>query len=90
VNEAPRTGHWRYDGNVRCEVRISRCSVWPGSGDHEDPPELKEDREIECYALEFQTPVGTPAWVGGGYYASEKDASDAAEMRLGESLRWDT
>jgi hypothetical protein len=83
-----RRGHWLYAGNVQCPVRISRRDVWPGSGDYEDATEVMENREMECYELEFHTPVGSPPWVGGGVYATQEEAAEAARRLLGESLHW--
>ena len=83
-----RHGHWLYADGVQCAVRIARRDVWLGSGDDEDPPEVAEDREVECYELEFHTPAGAPAWVGGGVYATLEEAEESARRLLGESLQW--
>jgi len=84
-----KRGNWLYGGSVKCAVRISSRDFRPGTGDYEDPPEVAEDREVECYALEFHTPAGEPAWVGGGTYASIKEATESARRLLGESLQWE-
>jgi hypothetical protein len=83
-----KTGHWLYAGTTLCAVRILRSDVWPGSGDLEDEPVIAEDREVECFHLEFYTPTGAPEWIGGGIYATVDDATRAAASKLGDSLQW--
>jgi len=83
-------GQWLYGDGVKCAVRISRRDFWPGTGDCEDPPEIAGDRAVECYELEFHTPVGEPAWVGGGVYSSIREATECARKLLGESLQWES
>jgi hypothetical protein len=84
-----KRGQWLYGGSVKCAVRISRRDSWPGTGDYEDPADVAADRAVECYEVEFHTPVGEPAWVGGGLYPSVKEAEDSAHKLLGESLQWE-
>jgi hypothetical protein len=46
-------GTWLYDGAVSCLVHVEQRSLAPGSGDHDDPPEVRKDREgiffYACY-----------------------------------------
>ena len=83
-----KRGRWLYDGVVPCDVRIIRHNVLYGSGDYEDPPEIADDREVECYYVEFHTPVGKPDWVGGGAALSVAEAVSIAESKLGATLKW--
>ncbi len=83
-----KTGTWLYADNVLCEVRIVRRHTLYGSGDYEDPPEIAEDRAVECFYLLFRTPTGQPEWVGGGAALSLAEAELLAESKLGPSLVW--
>ena len=83
-----RVGTWLYGGNVACEVRIVRHHTLYGSGDYEDPPEIAEDKELECFYLLFHTPTGSPEWVGGGAALSVREAMVLAEEKLGPTLVW--
>jgi hypothetical protein len=86
--EAVKCGTWLYDGSIPCEVRIVRHDTLYGSGDHADPREISEDQNIECFYILFRTPVGAPAWVGGGVALSIDSAMLIAETTLGAGLIW--
>jgi hypothetical protein len=49
-----RVGEWLYDGRISWAVRLFKGDAWRGSGDEEDPPEVRDDRAIECYYLQLQ------------------------------------
>jgi hypothetical protein len=59
MTDAPYTstviqeGFWLYDGSVPTPVRIVSQPFWFGSGDNEDPEEIREDRPIPCFAIEW-------------------------------------
>jgi hypothetical protein len=86
--EPTKSGTWLYAGSILCEVRIVRHHTLYGSGDYEDPPEVSEDREVECFYLLFHTPVGLPCWVGGGAALTLAEALSLAESKLGGSVVW--
>jgi hypothetical protein len=88
ANSVVLRGTWLYAGSVPCEVRIVRSSVRHGSGDTEDPQEVANDQDVECYYLEYQTTAGTPKWVGGGSSQSIAEAKQSAALLLGASLKW--
>ena len=52
-------GSWLYAGSVRVRVRLKRSPFTPGTGDHEDPPELAEDRPEPYFYFDFEAP-GSP------------------------------
>ena len=81
-------GTWLYAGSVPCEVKIVRHHTLYGSGDYEDPPEIADDREVECFYILFHTPVGHPQWVGGGAALSLAEAVSVAENKLGSTVTW--
>lgn len=81
-------GSWLYGGKLPREVRIVQHDTLYGSGDAADTAEIAEDREVECYYVEYQTSVGQPQWVGGGGYLSITEAKQAVEKLLGKSLTW--
>ena len=66
-------GSWLYADKVRCEVRIVRQSVRYGSGDYEDPPDIRDDRDGECFAVLFQNSTGS-GFGGGGQYDTLEEA----------------
>jgi hypothetical protein len=50
-----KQGTFLYDGTVSCDVRIVRTDVRYGSGDHEDPPEVREDQPGPCFYVEWSS-----------------------------------
>jgi len=83
-----QSGTWLYAGTVPCEVRIVRHHMLCGSGDYEDPPDVADDREVECFYVLFHTPAGQPQWVGGGAALSLAEAVSLAEKKLGSTITW--
>jgi hypothetical protein len=50
-------GSWTYGGTVKY-LQLIKSDVLYGSGDYEDPPEIRNDKEIECYYIEFLSTSG--------------------------------
>lgn len=46
-------GSWIYGGSAICYLQIVESDVLYGSGEYEDPPEIRDDKEICCYYIEF-------------------------------------
>lgn len=44
-----KRGTFLYDGTVTCDVRIVRTEMRYGSGDHDDPPEIRDDQPEPCF-----------------------------------------
>lgn len=88
IDPPEKTGSWLYEGSTSCEVRIVRHHTLYGTGDYEDPPDIAEDRNVECFYVFYSTPAGVPKWVGGGAALSLSDAVALAEEKLGPSLVW--
>ena len=86
--EPVKRGTWLYAGSIPCEVRIVRHHTLYGTGDYEDPPDIANDREVECFYLLFHTPAGKPPWVGGGAALSLSDAIALAEEKLEGTVTW--
>ncbi|MDX2094264.1 MAG: hypothetical protein SFX73_40910 [Kofleriaceae bacterium] len=54
-----KTGAFLYDGIVRCPVRVVQTEFLPGSGDHEDPPEIADDQPGTWFRVDL-TGAGEP------------------------------
>jgi hypothetical protein len=63
--------------------------AWYGTGDHEDPPEVAEDRRAETFEVRYD-PAGEAGTLstGGGQYSSLGSARASAEAACGPSVRW--
>lgn len=52
-----RRGICRYGGNGEYGVVIAESDVLYGTGDHEDPPEIAEDKRCVCYYIWCDSPA---------------------------------
>ena len=52
-----RHGTWLYDGSVASSVHVEHRSLAAGSGDHEDPPEVRENREGIFFYVCYHSPL---------------------------------
>ena len=43
-----------YGGVKEYHAVIVKTDFFPGTGDYEDPVEIREDRDIECYWVNFE------------------------------------
>ncbi len=74
-----REGTFLYDGERLCKVRIVRVGFRPGSGDHEDPEELREDQHGTFYRIDYAPPRCDRFGAGGGYQTTLEAAVQAVE-----------
>lgn len=88
--EVVKRGRWLYAGSRPLEVRIVRQERWHGTGDDEDPLELRDDRDVECFRVLFETADGCePHFAGGDQHLTVEDAIHAVETLVGATLQWD-
>ena len=82
-------GTWLYADEVPCRIAIVRRGTWYGTGDHEDPPSVADDQEIETFEILFTSP-GEPSRFssGGGQCRTLEQARAAAEAVCGNTVRW--
>lgn len=90
-SEIVKEGTYLYDGTVLCGVRIRFQPVRFGSGDHEDPQDIAQDRDMPTYCIELS--VGTDATdfrAGAGVFDSLNDAVAHLESvpYIAQSLCW--
>jgi len=50
-----REGVWLYAGSATVAVRILLSAETWGTGDYEDEESIREDRQVECYFLAYET-----------------------------------
>ncbi|MCY6958351.1 hypothetical protein [Clostridium brassicae] len=82
-------GTWVYAGNVTCNLWIIKWDVLYGTGDYEDPPKIENDKESECYYVEFESMVekGRVTSVRGGFLTLS-DAIKDAEKAVNQKINW--
>jgi hypothetical protein len=84
-----KTGTFRYDGLPLCTVRIVQTDFRPGSGDHEDSEEWREDQTGIFFRIDYTSPRSDDFAAGGGYCGSLQEAVDAVAQSV-EGVVWDT
>ncbi|MCP5270682.1 MAG: hypothetical protein H6932_05570 [Burkholderiaceae bacterium] len=90
-----KQGLWFHGGVTTCHVRIVRHHLLYGSHDADDPPELADDRAMDCYYVRYDLPVRRaarrtpPAWQDGGAALSLREAVFLAQRKLGPVISWD-
>jgi hypothetical protein len=84
-----RAGTWYYDHVVPCRVEIWQRSVRPGTGDHQDPPDIAGDLTGKWYEVQYSHPDGTSGHVGGAYYETLDAAMESVHVHTQASVRWD-
>lgn len=81
-------GLWFLGGVTPCHVRIVRHHTLLGTHDDEDPPDIANDRPVECFYVRYDQPFGTGTWRDGGAALSLREAVFLAERRLGPVISW--
>ena len=82
-------GTWLYAASVPIEIRITRSEMFYGTGDYEDPAEIRDDQAAETFSIWFESPAQPGTFnAGGGQCSSLADAVAATEKLLGTEVRW--
>jgi hypothetical protein len=90
IGQVVLTGTWLYDGTVEQHVAIQKMPIIYGSHDHEDPPEVRDDREVENYFVWFDLAGGPGDFrAGGGWELTLDEAKARAERLVGQKIRWE-
>ena len=89
-----KEGTWLYDGQIATGVRIVSCSVQWGSGDWEDPPEIRDDLEVAGFDVQWASPT-SPADYPNSASACFATLDEALEYVEGvawakDTLKWST
>ena len=85
-----KRGSWLYAGSVPAALVIVRAEVFYGSGDYDDPPEIREDRDVDAFQVWFETPPGSGEFrAGSQQFLSLREAMDAMDRLLPAPPRWD-
>jgi hypothetical protein len=87
LGKPTRVGQWLYDGRISLAVRLFESDILYGSGDEEDPPELREDQFLKCYYLDLQV-GGEGRWGSRHVFQTLNDVERFGRNELGDSLEW--
>ena len=75
-----KTGKCVYSYSSEYEVKIVKWHVFYGTGDYEDPVEIRNDKNIDCYYVVYEDLVKKGQFnAGGGVYFSVEEAIASVE-----------
>jgi hypothetical protein len=84
-----KTGEWLYDGTTPCKIIIIHEDMFPGTGDHEDPPEIADDQDVPCVSIWYENLAKRGDYnAGGGYARTIEDAVKAVERTIRSKVVW--
>lgn len=72
-------GEASYDTGVTYKIEILKTNFRPGSGDYEDPPEIRNDEYGEFYKVIYTAPGESDVKAEGEFYASLDEAKKHVE-----------
>lgn len=81
-------GTWLYAGFVPCKVKIVLAHTLRGSGDCEDPPEVRDERKVEHFRPVYCGADGSPL-SEGGFFFTLKECVEAVEKQVGGPVSWE-
>lgn len=85
-----KRGWWLYDGSVRAKLVLVRADVFAGSGDEEDPPDIRDTRDVEAFRFWFESPPGSDDFrAGTRQYLSLQEAMDDLAKLLPSPAQWE-
>jgi hypothetical protein len=81
-------GTWLYAGETTCDVRIVYSRICFGSGDDDDPIEMRQDVKRDTFYVEYGSITDRGLFNGGGgAFASVHEAMRHAEAAL-PGVKW--
>lgn len=91
-SDVVKTGVALYDQAVPYKVKIVRSQILYGTGDYEDPPEIREDQEVECFYIWYESPGATEAqkrfFNGGGEFIELDEAINQVQQATHGTIKW--
>lgn len=83
-----KRGEFLYDGSVRCGIEIVQTDFRPGTGDHDDPPELRDDIRGTFYEIRYQS-AGSDGRFSSGVVGFESVESAMSHVdSVAKGVRW--
>jgi hypothetical protein len=82
-----REGTFLYNGERLCKVRIVQVGLRPGSGDHEDPEEWRDDQRGIFYRIDYTPPRSDRFAAQGGYLSTLEAAVQTVQESI-QGVEW--
>ena len=83
-----KRGEFLYDGSVQCGVEIVQTDFRPGTGDHEDTAELREDIRGTFYEIRYQSAGGDGRFSSGVFGFESVEAAMRHVESAARGVRW--
>jgi hypothetical protein len=85
-----RSGVWLYGGTVPTGVRIVESPIAFGTGDYEDEPAERDDRNVKCFYVEWAVAGTVSEWhsVMHGPHESLAEAEAYVTKQSSETVVW--
>ncbi len=84
---AIKQGKCIYNSSKEYKVKIIKWDILYGTGDYEDPEEIREDRNIECYYIFYEDLVREGLFnAGGGSFLTLEEAISNVESKT--EVKW--
>ena len=83
-----REGRWLYDGTGEVAVRIRQSDTRFGSGDHDDPPEVRDDHQVRCHYVDWDGAGTNRSAFITGPFDSLREAEEFAVGQSRGTLSW--
>jgi hypothetical protein len=80
-----KEGTWLYDRQILTGVRIVSCSMRWGTGDSEDPPEIRDDLKVAGFDVQWASPTSPEEYPS---HASTCFATLEAAVEYAEGVAW--
>lgn len=84
-----KRGMFTYADSVQCGVHIVRTDSCPGTGDHEDAEEIREDVRGTFYEIRYQSAGGDGRFSSGVYGFESVEAAMRHVESVAPGVRWE-
>ena len=83
-----KDGCWLYNGTMRCRIVVTREDCYPGTGDLEDPPSVRNDHHAPCVQIWFENPAQKGDFHASRYANTVEDALSDLSRTISGKIEW--
>jgi len=84
---AIRHGECVYNNTTGYRVKIIKWHILYGTGDYEDPPEIRDNQNVECYYVFYEDIINKGNFnVSGGGFLHLEEAVNSVEANV--NVKW--
>ena len=83
-----KRGTFTYDGSVQCGVEIVQTDSRPGTGDYEDPEDIREDVRGTFYEIRYQSAGGDGRFSSGVFGFESVESAMRHVESVAKGIQW--